>query len=416
MFLYLTILYEKMDVTYNSELKKQLMKEPEYGRKVAPFKVREFDEFFSNSSPQVFIGSKLRYPAVNVGVLSPPERREDIQLYNDPRYWADHDFNINQVLKLRGSLINSRFKTAVDSFRKDDNKLLGLAREIGMSSKPVDTEIKLKKKIKFKMEYDDTVLPVGSRGSLERIKIGNTKVSSKVDKVYFDTDMKAVDGLTYLSRFYDENKLIQLLSIGVLGVKKKRVLVPTRWSITATHSMLGNNYLEKVKEYPVLNEFRFFYGHYLGNFYFILFFPEMFNYELFETYLPGSSWNPTDKINMAIDFEPFKGRTKYAKETVGGFYATRLGLLEYLQKIRRQASCLVIRVESKEYWAALGVWVVLESVRKTLNDEPLFFDEREKALDYFKKQVFDRFQLPLDDTLKRSRLLDAIAQRRIFDF
>lgn len=405
-----------MDVTYNSELKKQLMREPEYGRKITPFKIREFDEFFSNSSPQVFIGSKLRYPAVNGGVLSPPERKENVWMYNDIRYWADHNFNIDQVLKLRGSLINSRFKTAVDAVRRDDDKLLGLAREIGMSAKPVDTEIKLKKKIKFKMEYDDTVLPVGSKGSLERIKIGNTKIPSRVDKVYFDTDMKAVDGLTYLSRFYDENKLIQLLSIGVLGVKKKRVLVPTRWSITATHSMLGNNYLKKVKEYPVLNEFRFFYGHYLGNYYFILFFPEMFNYELFETYLPGSSWNPTDKINMAIDFEPFKGRTNYAKETAGGFYATRLGILEYLSKIKRQASVLVIRVETPEYYTPLGVWVVLSAIRKTLINEPYVFDEKTKAIEYFKKQIFDKFKLNVNDILKRSKLLDAIAQRRIFDF
>ena len=135
-----------MDVIYNSQMKNQLMEKPEYGRKIVPFRIKELDELSSNSSPQVFIGSKLRYPAVNVGILSPPEREKDVWLYNDTRYWSDHGFSINQVLKLRGNLINSRFQSDIKSVQKDDNKLIGLAREIGMSFKPVDTEIVLKKK------------------------------------------------------------------------------------------------------------------------------------------------------------------------------------------------------------------------------------------------------------------------------
>ena len=59
---------------------------------------------------------------------------------------------------------------------------------------------------------------------------------------------------------------------------------------------------------------------------------------------------------------------------------------------------------------------MLESARKTLLDKPLIFDEKEKALNYFKKQVFDMFKLPIDDTLKRSRLLETITQRWISDF
>jgi len=64
------------DVVYNSNLKKQLMQDPKYARKVAAFKVKEIykDEFFANSPPSVFVGSKL-YPEANIGVLSPPEKK-----------------------------------------------------------------------------------------------------------------------------------------------------------------------------------------------------------------------------------------------------------------------------------------------------------------------------------------------------
>ncbi len=44
------------------------------------FKYKNFgniSKLDSNSPPSVFIGSKLRYPLVNVGILSPLERDED---------------------------------------------------------------------------------------------------------------------------------------------------------------------------------------------------------------------------------------------------------------------------------------------------------------------------------------------------
>jgi hypothetical protein len=38
------------------------------------------------------------------------------------------------------------------------------------------------------------------------------------------------------------------LSIGVLGLKKDKKLVPTRWAITATDDILAKKLLEKVKQ------------------------------------------------------------------------------------------------------------------------------------------------------------------------
>ena len=317
------------EVTYNYKLKKDLMKDPGYGRKIATFKVKEIykDEFFSNTPPSLFVGSKL-LPDVNVGILSPPEKKENIWIYDAQKYWAEKNLDISEILSYRSNLINSRFRTNVKEAR-NNGRFLDLAREIGMSIKPVDVEIKLKKKIKLRLNIDDTALPIGGRGTLEKARItSNTKISQYVDKVYFD-DIKAVDGINYLTKHgFDESALSKFLSIGIMGQKQKRVFVPTRFSITAIDSILGNEMLKKVKTFPIVNEYKFFYGNYLGNHYFVLFFPNIYNYELFETYLPGSFWNPTSKINVGTDFESFKGRTKYVEQTAGGFYATRLGITE----------------------------------------------------------------------------------------
>ena len=53
----------------------------------------------SNSPPSVFIGSRLKYPLVNVGILSPLEKDENAWIYDDPRYWAENNFQIQDIIK-----------------------------------------------------------------------------------------------------------------------------------------------------------------------------------------------------------------------------------------------------------------------------------------------------------------------------
>ena len=67
----------------------------------------------TNSPPSVFIGSALKYPLVNVGILSPLEKDENAWVYDDTKYWANNDFKIHDVIKLRESLLNSRFQSKI---------------------------------------------------------------------------------------------------------------------------------------------------------------------------------------------------------------------------------------------------------------------------------------------------------------
>ena len=57
--------------------------------------VKMISRLNSNSPPSVFVGSKLKYPLVNVGILSPLERDDDAWVYDDAKYWADKDFSIH---------------------------------------------------------------------------------------------------------------------------------------------------------------------------------------------------------------------------------------------------------------------------------------------------------------------------------
>lgn len=386
-------------------------------KKVSEFRMKNRDlgnisKLFSNSPPSIFVGSKLRYPQVNVGILSPVEREENAWIYDDAPYWAKENFEIHDILKLRENLLNSRFTSNVTDSRKKD-KFVDIAKEIAISSRPVDVEIELKRALGFKRQKDKVLAPVGFRAPLKKARItDNVKVDRKLDKIMND-EVKASEGITVLYRNnFSEYALSKILSVGVLGLKKDKKLVPTRWSITATDDTIGKDLLRKLRTYSVIENYELFFGSFMGNHYLILILPHVFSYELFEIYFPGSSWNPGDVIKASTDYEDFSGRKNYASNTAGGYYAARLPILEYLEKIKKQGSVLAIRLETPTYWAALGVWVVRESVRRAMQKKPLDFRELDEILESVRKVGMIKFGFDPKKILDESKLLEEIRSQK----
>lgn len=365
----------------------------------------------SNSPPSVFIGSKLRYPLVNVGILSPLNRDENAWLYDDAKFWSENNFQIGDVMKIRDSLLNSRFQSRVSDSRTS-KKFVEIAQEIATASKPVDVEIELKSKLDFGREKDRVLTPHGMRAGLKKAKItGNVKIHRRVDRIIND-EIKASEGIGYLYKHkFDEYTLSKILSVGVLGLKANRKLVPTRWSITATDDTLGKQLLEKIRGYKWIENHELFFGEFMGNQYLILLFPNVFSYELFELYFPGSSWNSSEELKASTDFESFFGRKDYASSTAGGYYATRLPILEYLESRKKQASVLAIRLETPGYWAALGVWVVRESVRKALKKK-MEFASKEELLNAAEQIGKIKFNFNPDEILKKSKILNEVLKQK----
>ena len=110
---------------------------------------------------------------------------------------------------------------------------------------------------------------------------------------------------------------------------------------------------------------------YMGNRYWVVLAPGQWEYELVEMKAPGSVWNqdPSGEVWMGAAHEGFEGRTGYVDETAGAYYAARLGVLEHLQAVGRQAKALVLREVSDDYWAPVGVWQIRESVRDAFDGE-----------------------------------------------
>ena len=357
-------------------------------------------ENLSTEGVAPFVG-RYGYPSINIGILAPPEETDDTWLYDAPKYWAVHNFQIPKIIDFRSSLINSRDTINVRS----RNKFLELNQEVSMASTPVDVDINLKEKPHFRMNYDNFMAPTGPFADVKKAKLTeNPNIHTKVQKVHYDTDLKAQEALIYLyENKFDENFLSRILSVGTLGIGKNRKLVPTRWSITATDDTLGKNLINKVKKYNEI-DYSTFFGNYLGNYYLILCFPEVWSYELFETMVA----NPP---NYMTDYEAYEGRKYYANNTAGGYYTVRLAILEKLNKIKRQGSCLALRFITGDYTLPLGVWVTREAARIAMKTKPIEFSSKELMLEYAKKLIKKKFNCDVDIYLKQSNLLKNIKQQ-----
>lgn len=336
-------------------------------------KVKVKKEFFGSSPPSIFVGS-WNYPKVFTGILSPTESFKEASLLDSPETWYKLKLNIKEILSLRKQMVYSRFKANVT---RHDSKLNEIQKELAQSIRPCEIEIKLKKPPILNISSNNFSPPIPNPGQIERARLTeNPKIPKEIDKVVNDSDIASNQAVEEL--YYNKIKVThiqKILSAGLLGTKNNKRLVPTRWSITAVDNMLSSSLLKDIKHYPELSEHLLFENTYLGNHYWILMIPRHWSFQLIEISKPGS-----EHAEFWTDWEDYFPRKKYAKNCVGGYYAARLSVCEYLKKIRRQATVLIIREISPLYNTPLGVWVPRETTKGAFEGKPEKFESLEQAI------------------------------------
>jgi hypothetical protein len=358
---------------------------------------------FGGTTPNLFIGS-YGYPTVNVGVLA----TEQYQGNDDPRGWTATQTPIQEIIHLRSTLVNSTAPSQVIAPSGPYHELRAL---VAQSTKPVAIDIELAKPPVFTVQYPTGTSPVGPSVALQRAELAeNVHVPTDVEKTLSD-ELTASEQISTLVKRHDEYYVQKLFSAGLLGQAKR--LVPTRWSITATDDTIGKQQLERIRELPILSEAEAYIGGHYGNTYCILFLPHRFRYELFEL-LVGT--RKAEGTNLWTDYEPFEGRTTYAQDTVGGYYAARLGIGEKLLAKKRQASVLAFRFVDDSYTHPLGVWVVREAVKIALSARPLRFASDELAIAFLKAYAKKKHSFDVAEHVTSSKLLSALRQKTLGEY
>jgi hypothetical protein len=240
--------------------------------------------------------------------------------------------------------------------------------------------------------------------------VGRAIVPRRVDALVGDTDATATVASRELYRAgVGEDHILRLFSVGLLGKATTRRIVPTRWSITAVDDILSKDLARGVRDMQELGEARVHSSVLKGNHFHVLLLPRRWEFEMLEVWLRGSLWAAGD--SMVTDREGHKGRSDYARNVTGAYYAARLAVLEHLTAIQRQASAVVYREVTEEYWAPLGVWVIREGVRQAMGSPGRSAATIDEAVGSVTSQV------RIKDWHRRAQhIREAKAQRRIEDF
>ncbi|MFA6072646.1 MAG: hypothetical protein WC758_00855 [Candidatus Woesearchaeota archaeon] len=368
-------------------------------------------EGFNGQIPNILIGD-YGYPNVNAGFISTQNYKDN----DAPNKWKkdQQTFSLSKIIELRQDLLNSKTNLNVKDFNA---RFTDKLKEIGLASNPVDAEINYDKKISFGNSFNTDILPHGPSAALKKLQITqNPKVPFIVDKYESDIDFKASNALLELSKKgIDEHYLTKILSTGNIGVKIQRKIVPTKWSITTVDDTLGKNIITKISDFEE-HPYSTLFGSYMGNYYLAIIFPGPWSYELFETYV-GAGLENSENFSSAIDYEGPFGRKTYASNTIGGYYAARLALLEYFLKNKKKGKVLLLRFITDEYWAPLGVWVVREATRNCFSSNKIDFESKDLMLKYSALFLKKKFNLSINVILKQSTLLDEITkQKNLSDF
>jgi hypothetical protein len=362
-----------------------------------------------SSPPSVFIG-RYGYPKVAIGPMIPPVMG-DTTLIDTPELWLNR--SIDDIVDFRSMLIRGKHK--VDVFDvNSSNKIVEFTRELALSKNSVFSEAIFDKKPAGRVAFYDEAQPHGPSAPIRKLDITNPKYEQHIEKAFYDTDLKSREAIFQLYKDgVRVSKIQRAFSVGAFGVNKYRRFVPTRWSITAVDSNIGEKLMKNTKVAPWINEFRAYYHNQFDNRWIILMMPSEWQYELIEAWYPNTTWNPYGRgISIFNSYEFYKGRTTYA-EIGGCYYAARLAVNEVLTKERRQAGVVIMREAHPGYIMPVGVWNVRESVRKALKEPYQKFDTLDQAL----VNISEKMDIPLQRWIKNSAVLkNRLFQRKLEDF
>jgi len=348
-----------------------------------------------SSPPSVFIG-RAGYPKVFVGPML-SQQHGDTSHLDTPEEWLNNSF-LQQIVNFRLSLVRGKALVPINDTK---SKFVSQLQEIALAKTSAEAEAEFKKRprgVTFNQDHS----PFGPSAPIKSFSVNNVKWEHNLEKVYYDTDLKAVEAVKYA---YEHDVLFSQIqkafSVGTTGLGKNRRLVPTRWSITAVDDTLGKYLLEKVKEYPLLETYQVYEFQALKNNFLILLMPTPWQYEWMEAFIRVLG---NEEVIFG-DWEPFTGKKEYS--VVGGcFYSVKMACCEALVRMGRQAGIIVFR-EAYPGYIPTGVWLCREETRKALQNKPREFNSLPEALNYISTKLY----LPMARFKEQSHLLRFATQQ-----
>lgn len=335
------------------------------------------DHIDGASPPSVFVGS-YGYPKVRVGPMIPPIHG-DTSIMDKSEMWAGK--GLVEIANYRLSLVRGVTPMNVHD---TTGRYVENLQELAMSNRPVESEATFERQPIAEIEHDKEVrlnaeaAPFGPAAPIKSFKTSSMSADQRIESAYYDKDLTAGNAIIGLyGSGIETSRIHRILSIGMLGMKKSRKLVPTRWSITATDDIISKKLAWENEESKSIDLFEVTKYSHLSNYYSVILLPDdVWSFEMMEAWFAASG-----ELGTGVDYEDARGLDHYPT-IAGAYFAARLAIAEHLSRRRRKAAALVIREIHPEYIMPLGVWQIREGVREALKTPAATFETFANALSF----------------------------------
>jgi hypothetical protein len=354
-------------------------------------------ELDGSTPPSVFIGS-WNYPKVYAGPMMVPQQG-DTAIMDSPESWIPYQKSQEDIIGYRLSLVRGKQSISITDI---NNSFIEKLQEISLASTSIDSEATFSKRPRG-LSFSEETTPHGPSALIEKFDIDAVKWDRELEKVYYDNDLRAREALIDLhQKGVPFSNVQKAFSVGAIGTGKRRKLVPTRWSITACDSTLADTLLKRVRNYPLLETYRVYEFSSLNNYYAVILTPTEWQYEWMEAFI-----KVLGKEELIFsDYETNAGKKEYSR--VGGcYYTCKMGLLDAMDKEKKQAGAIVLR-EAYSGYVPLGVFNVRENIKYAMEQEYSEFEDLKSSLDY----VETKLKIPLSKFVKKSDLLQDLLKSR----
>ena len=361
-----------------------------------------------SSPPSIFVG-RYGYPKVRIGPMIPP-LHGDTTILDRTELWTGK--NLEEIANYRLSLVLGTMNVNIHDI---SSRYLENMQELAMSERPAETEATFEKTpivdvhMQKELRLDHVAPPFGPAAPLRGFKMSSLSADQRIETVYYDTDLRAADAMMELYRRSVEMSIIQrVLSMGMLGVKKKRKLVPTRWSISATDDIISSMLVKEIEMNPTIDLFEVTRYSHLANYYSIILIPDdRWIFEMIESWFTSRG-----QVATGADNEDERG-LNHNPTIAGAYFAARLAVAEHLTRRHKKAGAIVLREIHPNYVMPLGVWQIREGVREALKKPPQKFERFDHAMSF----ACSYMSLSKNEVVQKSRLWKSFkSQTKISDF
>ncbi len=355
------------------------------------------DSVSGSTPPSVFVGS-YGYPNVFAGPMVPPVHG-DTSLLDSPERWGGR--TLEEIVNFRLNLVRGIRRVSVYG---TGTRYIGDLQEVVMSSRPIDTDLEFHGVAAPVASIDGESAPFGPVGKIKSSKFSGSPVTIPIERTFYDRDLGSRDAILGLYNTGIEiSKIQRCLSLGMLG--RKRKLVPTKWSVTATDDIISKSLVEEILNYPVIDAHMVFSYMHLGNLFSVVLFPSRWIYEMIE------AWHSSGTIGFGADSEDARG-IRHSPSIAGAYFAAKLGVVEYLSKKKIQSGVVVLREIRPEYAVPVGVWQVREGIRRAMYSTPQIAENFDQALE----MATTHMRISKIDWLSHGNITQLVRQKTISDY